>query len=120
MLNYPPKMKLILRNTKNQINISVSKAQANETPETFETTETSRIKVTRGRRQPPAISVGMIFFALAALADTSSPARWLRVVLAGLAVGMAVTEGADIGALGESSRPRSLNRTSYENSLTRH
>ena len=45
------------------------------------------------------ISVGMIFFALAALADTSSRSRWLRVVLAGLAVGMAVTEGADIGAL---------------------
>jgi hypothetical protein len=41
----------------------------------------------------------MIFFALAALADTSSRTRWLRVVLAGLAVGMAVTEGADIGAL---------------------
>ena len=46
-----------------------------------------------------AIAVGMIFFALAALADTSSPRRWLRVVLAGLAVGMGVTEGADIGAL---------------------
>jgi hypothetical protein len=45
------------------------------------------------------ISMGMIFFALAALADTSSRIRWLRVVLAGLAVGMAVTEGADIGAL---------------------
>jgi hypothetical protein len=46
-----------------------------------------------------AITVGMVFFALAALADTSSPRRWLRVVLAGLAVGMSVTEGADIGAL---------------------
>jgi len=46
-----------------------------------------------------AITVGMVFFALAALADTSSPWRWLRVVLAGLAVGMSVTEGADIGAL---------------------
>ena len=46
-----------------------------------------------------AITIGMIFFALAALADTSSPRRWLRVVLAGLAVGMGVTEGADIGAL---------------------
>ena len=45
------------------------------------------------------ITVGMIFLALAALADTSSPRRWLRVVLGGLAVGMAVTEGADVGAL---------------------
>ena len=46
-----------------------------------------------------AITVGMVFFALAAFADTSSRGRWLRVVLAGLAVGMSVTEGADIGAL---------------------
>ena len=46
-----------------------------------------------------AITVGMIFFALAALADTASPRRWLRVMLAGLAVGMGVMEGADIGAL---------------------
>jgi hypothetical protein len=33
------------------------------------------------------------------LADNSSRWRWLRIVLAGLAVGMAVTEGADVGAL---------------------
>jgi hypothetical protein len=46
-----------------------------------------------------AITVGMIFFALAALADPSARGRWLRVVLAGLAVGMGVTEGADVGAL---------------------
>jgi len=46
-----------------------------------------------------AIAVGMIFFALAALVNTASPWRWLRVVLAGLAVGMSVVEGADIGAL---------------------
>ena len=45
------------------------------------------------------ICVGMIFFALAALANTSARGRWLRVALAGLAVGMAVMEGADIGAL---------------------
>src|SRR5262249_54977156 len=45
------------------------------------------------------ICLGMIFLALAALADTSSRNRWLRVMLAGLSVGMAVTEGADIGAL---------------------
>jgi hypothetical protein len=45
------------------------------------------------------ITAGMAFFALAALADTTSPQRWLRVVLAGLALGMAVTEGADVGAL---------------------
>ena len=45
------------------------------------------------------LTVGMEFFALAALADTTSPRRWLRVVLAGLAVGMGVMEGADIGAI---------------------
>jgi len=46
-----------------------------------------------------AITIGCCFFALAALADTSSPRRWLRVMLAGLSVGMAVSEGADIGAM---------------------
>jgi hypothetical protein len=46
-----------------------------------------------------AIAVGMVFFALAALVNAASPWRWLRVVLAGLAVGMSVVEGADIGAL---------------------
>ena len=46
-----------------------------------------------------SIAVGMIFFALAALSDTATRWRWLRVALAGLAVGMAVVEGTDIGAL---------------------
>jgi len=46
-----------------------------------------------------SIMVGMNFFALAALADTTSPRRWLRVVLAGLAVGMGVSEVADVGAI---------------------
>ncbi len=45
------------------------------------------------------ITVGLTFFALAALADVTSPRRWLRVVLAGFAVGMGVSEGADVGAL---------------------
>ena len=45
------------------------------------------------------ITVGMVFFALGALADTGASRRWLRVALAGFAVGMAVTEGADIGAI---------------------
>ena len=45
------------------------------------------------------IAIGMTFFALAALADNSSPRRWLRVILAGLAVGLAVAEGADFGAI---------------------
>jgi hypothetical protein len=48
---------------------------------------------------PHVVTVAMTFLALAALADKSSPRRWLRVVLAGMAVGMAVSEGADIGAL---------------------
>jgi hypothetical protein len=46
-----------------------------------------------------AITIGMVFFALGALVEDASPHRWLRVVLAGLAVGMAVAEGADIGAI---------------------
>jgi hypothetical protein len=46
-----------------------------------------------------AITMGMAFFAVAALADPQAPYRWLRVVAAGFAVGMAVMEGADIGAL---------------------
>lgn len=45
------------------------------------------------------LTIGLSFFALAALVDTSSRRRWLKVALAGLAVGMGVTEGADIGAI---------------------
>src|SRR5262249_45627147 len=43
------------------------------------------------------ITIAMTFLALAALMDTTSPRRWLRVALAGLAVGMGVSEGADVG-----------------------
>ncbi len=46
-----------------------------------------------------ALTVGMVFFALGALADTGARQRWLLVLLAGFAVGMAVSEGADIGAI---------------------
>jgi len=46
-----------------------------------------------------SIAAGMMFFALAALADTTSWLRWWRVVLAGMAVGMAVTEASDVGAI---------------------
>ena len=46
-----------------------------------------------------AIAVGMGFLALAALARVSSPQRWLRVPLAGFALGIAVVEGADVGAI---------------------
>jgi hypothetical protein len=45
------------------------------------------------------INAGMFFFALAALADATSPRRWPRVILAGMAVGMGVIEGADLGAI---------------------
>lgn len=45
------------------------------------------------------IAFGFSFLALAALADTESPWRWLAVVLAGFAVGMGVMEAFDIGAL---------------------
>ena len=46
-----------------------------------------------------AITAAMAFLALAALADTTSPRGWLRVALAGFALGMGVVEGADIGAI---------------------
>lgn len=45
------------------------------------------------------IAAGMIFFALAALTDTSSRLRWWRVMLGGMAVGMAVIEASDVGAI---------------------
>jgi hypothetical protein len=45
------------------------------------------------------LATAMSFFALAALVDASPRGRWVRVILAGLAVGMAVMEGADVGAL---------------------
>jgi hypothetical protein len=57
-----------------------------------------------------ALTIGLAFFAMAALVDTTvldapeararwSVRRWLKTVLAGLAIGMAVMEGADIGAI---------------------
>jgi hypothetical protein len=46
-----------------------------------------------------AATAGMGFFALAALADTTSRLRWWRVALAGFAVGMGVIEGSDVGAI---------------------
>lgn len=48
---------------------------------------------------PQAVAVGTTFLALAALADPSPRQRWLRVALAGLAVGLGVAEAADIGAI---------------------
>lgn len=45
------------------------------------------------------ITFGMGFLAMAALLDVSSPRRWLSALLAGLAIGMGVSEGADIGAI---------------------
>lgn len=45
------------------------------------------------------LAAAMSFFALAALTNSSPRWRWLRVILAGLAVGMGVTEGADVGAI---------------------
>ena len=45
------------------------------------------------------IAIGMSFLALAAVADTSSRQSWLRLILAGFAVGMGVVEGSDVGAI---------------------
>jgi len=45
------------------------------------------------------ITAAMAFFSLAALASPASNRYWLRLILAGFAVGMGITEGADVGAL---------------------
>ena len=45
------------------------------------------------------ITAGLSFLALAALTDTSPRQRWLRLILAGFALGMGVIEGADVGAI---------------------
>jgi hypothetical protein len=45
------------------------------------------------------IAAGMIFLAMACLADANARQRWLLLILAGFAVGMDVTEAADVGAI---------------------
>ncbi len=45
------------------------------------------------------IAFGWNFLALGLLADIASPKRWLRVALAGFAVGQGIIESYDIGAL---------------------
>ena len=45
------------------------------------------------------IAFGLNFLAIGALADQTSGHRWLRVILAGFAVGLGITEAFDIGAL---------------------
>ncbi len=45
------------------------------------------------------IAFGLNFLALGLLADLTSPHRWIRVMLAGFAVGLGVMEAYDIGAL---------------------
>ncbi len=45
------------------------------------------------------IAIGMTFLALAAVVRSSSGHYWLRLILAGFAVGMSVVEGADLGAV---------------------
>lgn len=48
---------------------------------------------------PHVLAAAMSFLALGALADRSPKGRWLRVILAGFAIGMGVSEGADVGAI---------------------
>lgn len=49
------------------------------------------------------ITIAMAFFAMAALVSANNAAsaiqKWVRVALAGMAVGMGVAEGADVGAI---------------------
>jgi len=48
---------------------------------------------------PVPIAIGWVFFALAALVSRSINRSWVRFALAGFAVGMAVSEGFDVGAI---------------------
>ena len=45
------------------------------------------------------ITIGMSYFALAALVEVNPRRQWLNAGVAGLAIGIAVAEGADIGAI---------------------
>ncbi len=45
------------------------------------------------------LTLGWIFLGLAALTNTSPRLRWVKLILGGLAIGMAVIEGADNGAI---------------------
>jgi hypothetical protein len=45
------------------------------------------------------LTVAMSFIAMGCLVETQSPRSWLYAVLAGVAVGIGVSEGADIGAI---------------------
>jgi hypothetical protein len=45
------------------------------------------------------IAIGMCFLALGFLTDTTCPRHWIRVGLAGIAVGVAVADGADMGGI---------------------
>lgn len=45
------------------------------------------------------LAAAMSFLALGALVDRAPRGRWLRVILAGFAIGMGVSEGADVGAI---------------------
>ncbi|MDB6018292.1 MAG: Bacterial rane protein YfhO [Pedosphaera sp.] len=48
---------------------------------------------------PQAISLGLDFVAVGLLGDRLTPRRWIRIALAGFAVGVSVVEGADVGAI---------------------
>jgi hypothetical protein len=48
---------------------------------------------------PQAIAAGLSILAVGLLYDRKAPWYWLRVALAGFAVGMGVSEGFDVGAL---------------------
>lgn len=48
---------------------------------------------------PHVLTAAMSFLALGALMDRNPRGRWLRVILAGFAIGMGVSEGADVGAI---------------------
>ncbi len=48
---------------------------------------------------PHVMTLAMSFLAMSLLVDDTSRRRWIRVALAGLAVGMGVAEGGDVGAI---------------------
>ncbi len=48
---------------------------------------------------PVCVAIGMSYWAMGLLMDTTSPRRWLKTALAGLAVGIGVADAADVGAI---------------------
>ena len=62
-------------------------------------TDTRPIRETLRGVPPVCVGIGMSYWAMGALMDTTSPRRWLKTALAGLAVGLGVADAVDVGAI---------------------